>query len=559
VTLTLLVIGGYGTFGGRLCDLLADEARLTIIVAGRSLAKAEAFAARPSRARRIAAAIDRDAPDLAAAIAAHRPDLVVDASGPWQAYAGDPYAVVKAALATGADYIDLADGSAFVAGIGAFDAEARRAGRFVLSGASSFPVLTAAAASAMASDLARVDRIHAGIAPSPYAGVGLNVIRAIASYAGKPVRRLARGKWTEGVGMVDSVHHTITVPGQVPLQRLRFALVDVPDLATLPLVFPDVRDVFTGAAPTPRVLHLLLRALAWLVHVRVLPSLVPLAPLMDWVTNHVRWGEHRGGMFVEVAGLDGGRRPVLRRWHMLAEGDRGPLIPSMAIEIVVRALLAGRRPVPGARSAVGSVTLADYEDRFGTLGIVSAILRDDANPAAPIYRQLLGDAYARLALPIQDLHKIATSRRFEGRAEVARGRGWPAQLVASVIGFPPPSADVPVTVTLTRSGDREVWQRDFDGHRFASVQYLGRGENEGLLIERFGAVAFATAVVVDDGGALRLVMRGGTILGIPMPRWALPKVEAGEHDADGRFNFYVDIGLPLIGRIVHYRGWLKPA
>jgi len=557
LTLRVLVIGGYGTFGGRLCDLLADEPRLTLIVAGRSPAKAEAFCRRASQARLVPARFDRTA-DVAAQVAALAPDIVVDASGPWQAYAGDPYAVVRAALAAGADYLDLADGSAFVAGIGAFDEPARRAGRFVLSGVSSFPVLTAAAVTAIASDFARIDAISAGIAPSPYAGVGLNVIRAIASYAGKPVRHLRGGKWVNGVGMVDSAYHTITVPGLVPLRRLRFALVDVPDLAALPLAFPTVRDAFTGAAPTPKVLHALLRAFAWLVHRGVLPSLSPLAPLMDWATNHIRWGEHRGGMFVEVVGRDAAGRPAVRRWHMLAEGNSGPLIPSMAIEILVRACLDGQWPEPGARAAVGSVTLSQYEDRFRRRGIVSATLRDDANPAAPIYRQLLGEAYARLAPPIQELHKIATSRRFEGRAEVARGRGLLARIIARVMGFPPAGMDVPVTVTMTRSGDSEIWQRDFAGHRFASTQYLGTGRNEGLLVERFGPMAFAMAVVVEDG-RLSLIQRQGSAFGAPLPRWLLPTGEAYEHDADGRFNFHVDIALPLAGRVVGYRGWLKPA
>ena len=35
--------------------------------------------------------------------------------------------------------------------------------------------------------MTRVDAIAGGIAPSPYAGLGPNVIRAIAGYAGKPV------------------------------------------------------------------------------------------------------------------------------------------------------------------------------------------------------------------------------------------------------------------------------------------------------------------------------------------------------------------------------------
>src|SRR5690242_2489778 len=39
----VLILGGYGTFGGRLAQLLADEARLTLIIAGRSRAKAQAF------------------------------------------------------------------------------------------------------------------------------------------------------------------------------------------------------------------------------------------------------------------------------------------------------------------------------------------------------------------------------------------------------------------------------------------------------------------------------------------------------------------------------------
>ena len=43
--LRILIVGGYGVFGGRLAQLLADEPRLCLIIAGRSLAKAEAFCA----------------------------------------------------------------------------------------------------------------------------------------------------------------------------------------------------------------------------------------------------------------------------------------------------------------------------------------------------------------------------------------------------------------------------------------------------------------------------------------------------------------------------------
>ncbi len=75
-----------------------------------------------------------------------------------------------------------------------------------------------------------------------------------------------------------------------------------------------------GAGPVPEVLHRALIGFAWLVRARLVRSLLPLAPLMHWATNHLRWGEHRGGMFVEVEGTRAGV-PVRHRWHMIAEGD----------------------------------------------------------------------------------------------------------------------------------------------------------------------------------------------------------------------------------------------
>src|SRR5436190_18442863 len=102
----VLIIGGYGTFGGRLVDLLAEEKRLTLSVGGRDLRTAEAFcAARAGIAAKLEPArFDRTAG--AAALRALAPDIVVDAAGPFQLYGDDPYATVRAALEAGAHWID---------------------------------------------------------------------------------------------------------------------------------------------------------------------------------------------------------------------------------------------------------------------------------------------------------------------------------------------------------------------------------------------------------------------------------------------------------------------
>ncbi len=142
--LKVLILGGYGTFGGRLALLLSDEPRLTLIVAGRSRAKAETFCAEvASNAETEPAVFDRDG-DVEQQLRAFAPNIVVDASGPFQAYGDDPYRVVRAAIAAGIHYLDLADGSDFVRRIAQFDAQARAHGVWVLAGVSSFPVLTAA-------------------------------------------------------------------------------------------------------------------------------------------------------------------------------------------------------------------------------------------------------------------------------------------------------------------------------------------------------------------------------------------------------------------------------
>jgi Domain of unknown function (DUF4166)/Saccharopine dehydrogenase NADP binding domain len=550
--LRVLIVGGYGTFGGRLADLLIDDPRLTLIIAGRNEPAARDFCERFSAARLVPAVFDR-AGVLEGQLLDLRPDLVVDASGPFQDYGADPYALPRAAIAVGADYIDLADAAAFVDGIGALDDAARAAGRTVLSGASSFPVLTAAVVRTLAAGLTRVDSIEAGIAPSPFASVGLNVVRAIASYAGKPVTIMQNGARAGRPGFVDSRRMTIAVPGTVPLPPIRFGLADVPDLAVLAKDWPAARDIWMGAGPTPAALHRLLWAAGKLVQWRVLPSLSALAPLMHRVINTVRWGEHRGGMIVAVTG-EGARGTETRSWHLLAEGERGPFIPSMAAEALIRRAIAGRKPRPGARSAHHDLELAEYDRLFAKRGIKTGF-RSDRAGATP-YEQIFGEAYARLPQPIQALHRFEHDATYQGRARVTGPGNWAGRLIARIVGFPVAMAECPVEVALSRRDGIETWRRTFGGESFLSTQEVGRGRFAHLIVERFGPLAFGLATM-DDAGRLRLVLRRWALFGCPLPMPLAPRTEAFEHDADGRFNFSVDIALPVVGRLVKYAGWLE--
>ena len=549
--LRVLVVGGYGTFGGRIIALLEDEPRLTLIVAGRSLRRAEDFvAARRPRARLEAAAFDRSA-NIGAQLAALAPAVAVDASGPFQAYG---YGLIEACIAARIHYLDLADGSDFVAGVGALDARARAAGVFCLAGASSFPVLTAAVVRRLAQDLQRVETIRAGIAPLPYGGVGENVVRAIASYAGKPVWLRRGGVATQAIALGEQMRFTIAPPGRVPLESRLFSLVDVPDLRVLPELWPEVDSVWMGAGPVPEIFHRALIACAQLVRLGLVRSLSPLAPLMHFTSNVVSWGERRGGMFVTVRGRTTMGGTVERSWHLLAEDGDGPMIPAMAVEAVIRALLDGRAPPLGARAAARDLELADYEPLFARRRIYAGI-RDEA-AAAPLYARLLGTAWHELPAEIRDMHDLRNGLTARGIAAVERGAGLLARLVARAIGFPASADEIPVTVRFAAVDGIETWTRSFGDQTFSSTQFAGRGRNMQLLCERFGWLTFAIALVVE-GGCLKLVPRRWTVLGIPLPMWLCPRADAYESVEAGRFRFHVEIRHRLTGLIIRYRGVLS--
>ena len=553
----ILILGGYGTFGGRLAYLLAEDERLTSLIAGRSIQKAKQFCeGLLSCAQKIPVFFDRNT-NVELQIRDINPDVVVDAMGPFQVYGDDPYCVVKACIANGVDYMDLADGSDFVKEIRQFDNEAKAKNIYILSGVSSFPVLTAAVVRKLSHDMTRVDTIKGGIAPSPYAGVGLNVIRAIVSYAGKPLALIRNGKPATGYALTETMRYTICPPGCLPLKNTLFSLVDVPDLKVLPELWTEVESVWLGAGPVPEILHRMLIGLAWLVRLRILPSLLPFASLFHFVINILRWGEHRGGMFVSVEGTSQSGERIERSWHLLAEGNDGPLIPSMAVQALILHCLAGKKPLSGARPATQELEVFDYDAVFKGRTIYTGQRESRSNTEpAPLYKRILGDAWDALPLPLAALHSVSSGElKAVGFARVETGKNLLARLIAVLYDFPQAGEDVPVRVSFHRKDNGEIWQRNFAGRKFSTFQSEGQGYADKLLVEKFGPITFYMALVLKQG-ELHSVTRYWSIFGIPLPLAFSPNASVYEYaDGDG-FCFHVEVKHWLIGLLVKYQGML---
>ena len=346
----VLVLGGYGNFGQPICRALAQDARIELLVGGRHAGAADAFAATLG-ARGLS--IDAGAADLAARLTALDVATLIHTAGPFQ---GQDYTVAKACIAAGCNYLDLADGRDFVAGIGALDESARAAGVLVASGASSVPALSAAVVDHFLPEFAELHEIRHSIA-SGARTPGLATLRAVFGYCGKPFARLENGVWTTAYGWLDLQRQSYAAP----VGARWLGSCDVPDLTLFPLRFRDVKSVVFHAGAGNPVAHLATWALAGCVRRGWLRSLLPLASPL-WRLS--RWleplGTRSSAMRVKLTGVDGNGLPLERNWQLIACDDQGPQIPCGGAIALTRKLAEGVLPRRGATPCVGLLTLEEY-------------------------------------------------------------------------------------------------------------------------------------------------------------------------------------------------------
>jgi hypothetical protein len=372
----MLVIGGSGSFGGRLVDGLIAHSDFAVVIAGRDLGRATAKA---ERCGPRASAVSLDATSVTAEqLAAVGAFVVVDAAGPFQ---GADYRLARAAIAARMHYLDLADARGFVAEFGRLDTAARAAGVVALTGASSTPALSHAVLDSITAGWRHIDTIEIAISPgNRSAPRGLSVLRAILSYTGKPVRVFAGGGWVARPGWGWPVRREM--PG---LGRRWLSLCETPDLDLVPARFAPQQTAVFRAGLELSVLHFCLCLAGLAVRARLLPSLVPLAGLFRWVGEQISGlGSDRGGMLVEAVGIDTSGEPTRATWSLVAEAGDGPVIPTLPALAAVRALADGSLSRPGARPCVGELRLDAIAQEFAPYRITTQLSVGAADDAVAI-------------------------------------------------------------------------------------------------------------------------------------------------------------------------------
>jgi NAD(P)-dependent dehydrogenase (short-subunit alcohol dehydrogenase family) len=539
----ILVIGASGNFGGRLARLLAEEPGITLVAAGRRPAPLTALS------REIGCEVvvlDRSSIS-AADLKAHSVEMVIDTSGPFQT--ADLH-VIEICIAARVHYCDIADGRAFVADISRFDAAAKAAGVAVISGASSTPALSDAVVSHLTQGWHRVDTLRVTISPSNRQKRGRAVVEAILVGVGQPLRHFALNTWQQRTGWGQT--HRVTIPH---VGRRWASLCDTPDLDLLVARHKPRIEARFSASLELSIMHLGLVLIGWLVRFRVMRSLVPLAGFLSWAADRLEpFGNDMGGMLVEACGQDDQGRSAHASWWLAAKGAIGPHVPILAALGIARQLRDGALAWRGAAPCVGFLDLAAFEADFNGLGMMTGTDRLPAPPS--LFRTALGGHFDELPAATQAIHSPATSLIWQGEGTAQRGTSLVSQTLAKLFAFPHAPAPVPITIIIEQQADgSEQWSRIWPHQTMHSAM---KRATPGHVVEHFGPLGFMLKLTAHSGGIDMAIARG-TIWGIPLPRFLLPRVTATERADGERHLFTVEVALPVFGRLVRYVGWLAPS
>ena len=177
-------------------------------------------------------------------------------------------------------------------------------------------------------------------------------------------------------------------------------------------------------------------------------------------------------------------------------------------------------------------------------------------PASP-FQRILGRSFGELAGPVRRLHSLTVATTATGLADVKVAAGQIPLLICWSAGLPKAGRQIQVSVNFQPDGNgSELWSRQFVGRKYASTFRVEHRANEDLLVEQFGPFRLEFRIRVN-ADSLSWLLVGVRCIGVRAPKWAVPKVRCSESSDGDRYLFDIDAALPLIGPLIHYRGWLS--
>ncbi len=354
----VLIIGGYGNFGRFISRRLAQENNLQIIIAGRTISKAQALA---EEINAEAEFVDIHN-NLSERLQDIKPDIVIHTSGPFQSQG---YDVAEACIDYGAHYIDLADAREFVFGISALDEKAKKAGITVVSGASSVPCLTSALIEHYKDEFEVLESVDYGITTAQKTTRGLATTAAILSYTGHPFKTLINGACKDIYGW-----QSLRLRKYKGLGWRLLGNCNVPDLTLFPQHYPELKTIRFYAGLELPFIHIALWGLSWLVRIGLIKNLKPLAPLLLKLSFMFDWcGSANSGFHMVLTGKNKDKTQKRIVFELIAKTGDGPYIPCMPAILITKKIANEEITETGAKACIGLISKQEYLEALESLDI----------------------------------------------------------------------------------------------------------------------------------------------------------------------------------------------
>jgi len=362
----VVVIGGTGHFGGRICRRLVREPGIELVVTSRHVAAgnelARSLSAQHSQSNVVSAALDQFSATFEEDLSALNPAIVLHTAGPYQ---GQNYRVAEACIKCGSHYIDLADGKEFVTGFSALNEAAKDEGVMLVSGASTLPGLSSAVIEALRNRFGEIKHIEISIAPAHQTPRGAGTIASVLSYCGTPFSILVDGKQQTVFGW-----QSLKMQRYPSLGRRLSAVCDVPDLALLKKLVPGVETVTFHAALEASWEQLALWMMAWLTRLNIVTDWTGFVPIFQKVSDGlIGLGSASGGMHIRLSGSGSDGKPAECTWYLTAHQNHGPEIPCIPALVLARKLIRNRLTLRGAYACLGLMSLAEFDEEAADLDI----------------------------------------------------------------------------------------------------------------------------------------------------------------------------------------------
>ncbi len=265
--------------------------------------------------------------------------VIVHCAGP---FIGSSPAPLRAAIRTGADYVDIAEDREHMREVRTLEEQIRGAGIAALAGMSVAPAMEALFTEALREDFGSLHSVRTFAAPDTRKHRGPAMFRTMLTGVGWPFiqpgeagPRRVRG-WTEP--------EWVEFPPPLG-SRLTYLVLEMSDLDLLPELFGVGTVEFKVGTEWP----FLNRSLGLAARTRAATGwpnwekFTPLVRAASWLIG--QFGKDEGGVIFEVRGSIGSS-VVTRRISVVARRDGG-LIPSVLAGIAVDRLLSGRLDTKG--------------------------------------------------------------------------------------------------------------------------------------------------------------------------------------------------------------------